>query len=256
MLLTLEELDQLAGVRHGFFTREGGVSQGLYASLNCGFGSQDDRNCVARNRALAMAGLDLGDDALVTLYQTHSANAVPVEEPWAPTAAPRADGMATRRPGVALGILTADCAPVLLADPDARVVGAAHAGWRGALSGVIEATVMAMEGLGAERRRITAGVGPCIGPNSYEVGPEFPGPFLALDPANDRFFRPAAKAEHWLFDLPGYVADRLRQLGLKRTAALACDTAAETDRFFSYRRSCLQSEPDYGRELSAIALET
>ncbi len=255
MLLTLEELNQLAGVRHGFFTREGGVSHGLYASLNCGFGSQDDRDCVARNRALAMARLDLGDDALVTLYQTHSANAVPVEEPWAPAAAPRADGMATSRPGIALGILTADCAPVLLADPDAGVVGAAHAGWRGALSGVLEATVEAMEGLGAERRRITAGIGPCIGPESYEVGPEFPGPFLALDPANDRFFRPAAKARHYLFDLPGFAAERLRQLGLQRTATLFGDTAAEDGRFFSYRRSRLRGEADYGRALSAIALE-
>jgi polyphenol oxidase len=162
--------------------------------------------------------------------------------------------MVTRMPSIALGILTADCAPVLFADAEARIIGAAHAGWRGADSGVLEATVTAMTNLGAAPKRIAATIGPCIAQPSYEVGPEFPAPFLAEDAANAAFFVAAARAGHFLFDLPGYVARRLGRLGLKRIARTGGDTAAEPDRFFSYRRSCLEKEPDYGREISAITL--
>lgn len=241
------------GIRHGFFTRTGGVSSGLYASLNVGGGSRDERANLAANRARAMAAFDLPGPALVTAYQVHSATAVAVAGPW-PAEPPQADGLVTDTPGVALGILTADCAPILFADPDARVIGAAHAGWRGALNGVAEATVAAMESLGARRGRIRAAVGPCIGPASYEVGPEFPAPFLAHDPRTERFFRPAARERHHMFDLPGYVAHRLKALGLGVVEALGLDTCADEARFFSYRRSTLRKEPDYGRGLSAIVI--
>jgi polyphenol oxidase len=241
------------GVRHGFFGRQGGVSSGIYASLNVGSGSRDDRANVIENRARAMATFDLPGNALVTAYQVHSSTALTVAGPWLDTP-PQADGLATDKPGVALGILTADCAPILFADADARVIGAAHAGWRGAVGGIGEATVKAMESLGAKRARIHAAVGPCIGVASYEVGAEFPAPFLALDPANQRFFRVAARAGHFMFDLPGYVSSRLTALGLGAVETLCFDTCAGEDRFFSYRRSCLRKEPDYGRELSAIVL--
>ncbi|HTI88477.1 MAG TPA: peptidoglycan editing factor PgeF [Alphaproteobacteria bacterium] len=243
----------LPGVRHGFFTREGGVSSGLYASLNVGNGSRDDQRNVRENRERAATALGVARDALVTIYQVHSATAVTVAAPFEGTP-PQADGMATSEPGLALGILTADCAPILFADPHAKVIGAAHAGWRGALNGVIEATVSAMETLGAKRAEIRAAVGPCIGPASYEVGPEFPAPFLALDGAAERFFRPAPRDRHYLFDLPGYVRHRLRALGLAAADIVALDTCADETRFFSYRRTTLRREPDYGRGLSAIAL--
>jgi purine-nucleoside/S-methyl-5'-thioadenosine phosphorylase / adenosine deaminase len=241
------------GIRHGFFTRAGGVSTGLYDSLNIGGGSRDDRANVIENRARAMAAFDLPGSALVTAYQIHSTTALTVAGPW-PDAPPHADGLATDKPGVALGILTADCAPILLVDPDAKVIGAAHAGWRGAVGGIGEATVTAMESLGAARRRIHAAVGPCIGVASYEVGPEFPAPFLAADPGNERFFRTASRDGHFMFDLAGYVASRLAALGLGAVETLRFDTCANEERFFSYRRSCLRNEADYGRELSAIVL--
>ena len=240
-------------VVHGFFTREGGVSSGLYRSLNIGGGSRDDRAAVAANRARAMAAFGLPADALVTAYQVHSATAVMVGGPW-PGEPPQADGLATDRPGVALGILTADCAPILFADAEARVIGAAHAGWRGALNGVAEATVMTMEKLGAKRARIRAAVGPCIGPRSYEVGSEFPAPFVALAPKAEQFFRPASRERHFLFDLPGYVRSRLAAIGLGAVDVVGADTCADENRFFSYRRSVLRKEGDYGRGLSAIAL--
>jgi hypothetical protein len=243
----------MPGIRHGFFGRQGGISTGIYASLNVGSGSRDDRANVIENRARAMAAFDLPGDALVTAYQVHSATALTVAGPW-PDAPPQADGLATDKPGVALGILTADCTPILFADPYAKVIGAAHAGWRGAVTGIGEATITAMESLGAKRARIRAAIGPCIGPASYEVGPEFPAPFLALDPANERFFRTAARDRHFMFDLPGYVSARLTALGLGAVETLRSDTCAGEDRFFSYRRSCLRKEPDYGRELSAIVL--
>ena len=252
--LMSESLSALPGVKHGFFTREGGVSKGLYASLNCGPGSEDDPAAVAENRARVMQALGLPAEALVTLYQIHSPEVVEVTEPWGGER-PKADAMVTRRPGLALGILTADCVPVLLADPKARVVGAAHAGWKGALGGVLEATVQAMTALGATADGIRAGIGPAIGQRSYEVGPEFPAPFLAQCEKNADFFCRGAREGHFHFDIKGYVARRLALAGLREIQCLPCDTCAEEARFFSYRRACLRQEDDYGRDLSAIALE-
>jgi purine-nucleoside/S-methyl-5'-thioadenosine phosphorylase / adenosine deaminase len=243
-----------SGIRHGFFTRDGGVSGGIFASLNCGFGSADDAGNVCENRGRALDALGLARDRLATCYQLHGAAVAVVDDVWTLEARPRADAMVTRRPGIALGILTADCAPVLFADAAAGVIGAAHAGWRGALTGVLGAAVQAMAELGASPQRLCAGIGPCIAQASYEVGPEFPAPFLAESPANAGFFLAAPRAGHFLFDLAGYVALKLRRLGLGRIERSGGDTAAESERFFSYRRSCLRQEPDYGRELSAIAL--
>jgi polyphenol oxidase len=247
-------LPTLAAACHAFFTREGGVSEGLFTSLNCGLGSGDDAAKVAENRRRAMAALGLDGDRLVTGYQVHSADVAIIDERWRPEERPRADALVTRREDVALGILTADCVPVLFADAEAGVIGAAHAGWRGALGGVLEATVAAMVSLGAAPQRLRAGIGPAIAQPSYEVGPEFPAPFLAQDEANAGFFRKAPRAGHFLFDLPGYVARRLARLGLGAIEHSGGDTAAEPERFFSYRRSCLRQEPDYGRALSAIRL--
>lgn len=251
-------LAALAGVRHAFFTREGGVSKGHYASLNVGFGSGDDREHVAENRRRAAAALGRPAEALNTVYQTHSPDVVRADRRWTHADAPRADAMVSDRPGLALGILTADCAPVLFAGTagDGRpVVGAAHAGWRGALGGVLEATVAEMEALGAERDGIGAAIGPCIGPESYEVGPEFPRPFLDEDPGNARFFVPGRREGYPTFDIAGYVAARLQRLGLAAVGLVAADTCADRDRFFSYRRRTLAQEPDYGRQLSAIVID-
>jgi polyphenol oxidase len=254
-MLTLGPLNAIDGIRHGFFTREGGVSQGVYASLNCGFGSSDAPDAVAANRARAMTAFGLPAEALSTVYQIHSPNVIEVEEPWAREAAPRADAMVTTRPGLALGILTADCAPVLLADRQARVVGAAHAGWRGALTGVLEATVAAMVKHGAKPDTMIAAIGPCIAQRSYEVGPEFPAPFIAAEPTDAALFQPSARAGHFMFDLRAFVARRLARAGVREVQAMPNDTCREADRFFSYRRTCLKGEKDYGRGLSAIVLE-
>jgi YfiH family protein len=249
-------LDTLArpGVAHGFFTREGGVSGGLYASLNCGFGSGDAPENVAENRARAMRGLDVAPDALVTCYQVHSPSVVEVQAPWRREEAPRADAMVTTRRGLALGILTADCAPVLFADAEAGVIGAAHAGWRGAIGGVCEATLAAMVKHGARPERVAAAIGPTIAQPSYEVGPEFPAPFLAEAPGNGDFFMPSLRKGHLRFDLGGYLERKLRGLGLGAVARAPHDTAADEARFFSWRRTWLRGEKDYGRGLSAIAL--
>lgn len=241
-------------IRHAFFTRQGGVSRGLFASLNCGFGSRDNPERVEQNRAIAAAQLHLAADRLVTCHQIHGTAIVTVERPWRRGANPRADGMVTAVPGIALGVLAADCAPVLFADPAARIIGAAHGGWRGTLAGVMEATVLAMAALGARPERIHAGIGPCIAQPSYEVGPEFAAAFAAADQASGGFFMPAARAGHFLFDLPGYIADRLARLDLAAIERAPHDTAAEEALFFSYRRACLRGEPDYGRGLAAIAL--
>jgi len=251
-MIRLAELDS-RGVAHGFFTRDGGVSLGIYASLNCGWGSGDDPDAVAENRARAASLLGVARDAIATNNQVHGAGVMTVEKAWPPGARPKADGMVTKTRGVALGILTADCVPVLFADRDAGVIGAAHAGWRGALGGVLDATVRAMAALGADPKRIHAGIGPAIAQPSYEVGPEFPAPFLAQDPSHARYFvsQPNGK---YRFDLPAYVRARLAALGLGGVSATGGDTAAEPARFFSYRRSRLLGEPDYGRLLSAIAL--
>jgi hypothetical protein len=252
-MITLDVLENCGPVRHAFFTRDGGVSEGVYASLNCGFGSGDDPDKVARNRAIAADALGLAEDRLVTCYQIHSAEVLTVEQPWRRENSPRADGLVTARPNIALGVLAADCAPVLFADPRAGVIGAAHGGWRGALTGVMEATVAAMTALGASPRRIRAGIGPCIAQQSYEVGPEFPGRFAAIDDASAAFFVPAERPGHFRFDLPGYIGHRLAKLDLAAIANAACDTVADPERFFSYRRACLTGERDYGRALAAIA---
>lgn len=254
-MITATQLDTLPRVRHAFFSRRGGVSTGLFASLNCGFGSGDGRANVETNRARAMRRLGLGGDRLATAYQIHSANVICAEEPWDPVTGPRGDALVTRRPGLAVGILTADCAPVLFADAGAGVVGAAHGGWKGALGGVVEATVEAMVALGARADHITAAVGPCIHQASYEVGPEFLDTFADADPGTARFFLDAERPGHFLFDLPGYLASRLGRLGLAAVEVLDHDTCADEERFFSYRRATKRHEPDYGRGLSAIALE-
>lgn len=241
-------------LRHGFFTREGGVSSGIYASLNCSLASGDDVANVAENRRRVLAELGLPAEALATVYQVHSPDIVTVDEPWPHDRRPKADAMLTKRKGVALGILTADCTPVLFADERAGIVAAAHAGWRGAVGGVLEATVQAMLHEGASLTRLIAAIGPCIGFNSYEVGPEFPAPFLAQDPENARFFRAAPRPRHHLFDLPGYVRARLQVAGVQHIDGTGGDTAREDERFFSYRRTCRAGEKRYGLQISAICL--
>ena len=253
-MIQADALRDCARIRHGFFTRQGGVSAGIYASLNCGYGSNDAPANVTENRRRALALIGLPPEALATTYQIHSADVVEVTKPWPLEARPRVDAMVTTRPGVALGIATADCVPVLLADAEAGVIGAAHAGWRGAVTGVVEAVVHSMVERGAEPGRMRAVVGPCIAQASYEVGPEFPQPFLQQDPENRRFFVPSKRAGHFMFDLPGYVVSRLRRLGIGGAVSVGRDTCAEADLFFSYRRTTLAGEKDYGRGLSVIAL--
>jgi YfiH family protein len=241
-------------IRHAFFTREGGVSTGIYASLNGGLGSSDDPSRVHENRRRMADRLGVSEAALVSLHQIHSAEAIVVERPWGPHDRPRADGMATSVPGIALAISTADCGPVLFADPQAGVVGACHAGWRGALGGVLEATLGAMEKLGAARESITAVLGPTISQAAYEVGAELVAGFRHADPGNERFFRPAARNGHAMFDLPGYIEARLTKAGVESVVDLGRCTYREEALFFSYRRTTHRSEPDYGRLISAIAL--
>lgn len=243
----------LPGVRHGFFTRAGGVSTGIYAGLNCGPGSDDTPAAVAENRRRVAEAL--GADDLATAHQVHGADAAVAAPGWTATTRPRVDALVTDRPGQAVGVLAADCAPVLFADTEAGVVGAAHAGWRGALDGVLASAVGAMERLGARRGRIAAVLGPCIRQPSYQVGPEFPAPFLAQDPAHAAFFASWPDApDRWAFDLAGYVRARLAALGLAAVADVAADTYPDADRFFSYRRSTHRGAPDYGRQVSAIAV--
>lgn len=243
---------RLAGTSHGFLGRRGGASSGIYSSLNVGLGSDDDPAAVAANRHLAAAAVAPGA-ALVTLFQVHGADVVTVTTPIADDARPCADALVTDRPGLALGILTADCAPILLADVAAGVVGAAHAGWKGGLGGVAEATVAAMERLGADRDRIAAAIGPCIAKGSYEIDDAFLARFAATDVAYERFFG-AARSGHHRFDLEGFVASRLAAAGVRKVHALGLDTYADEARFFSYRRATHRGEPDYGRQLSLIAL--
>jgi polyphenol oxidase len=241
-------------ISHAFFTREGGVSTGIYASLNGGLGSSDDPAHVAENRRRMADRLGVAETALVSLHQIHSAETIVVERPWGRHDRPRADGMVTRVPGIALAISTADCGPVLFADPKGGVVGAAHAGWRGALGGVLEATLGAMERLGAARDRITAVLGPTISQAAYEVGAELVAGFRQADPGNERFFRPAARDRHAMFDLPGYIGARLARAGVSSVVNLGRCTYREEALFFSYRRTTHRGEPDYGRLISAIAL--
>ena len=252
-LITVAALNDLSGVRHAFFTREGGYSAGGYGSLNCGLMSGDDRAKVEANRALAVAQLDLAADRLAAVRQVHSAKPVIVDDAWPPAEWPEADAMVTKRRGIALGVLGADCAPVLFADREAGVIAAAHAGWRGALSGILDSTLRAMVGLGAKPEKVVAVVGPCIAQASYQVGADFPAPFLAADPDNACFF--AADGDRFRFDLPGFIAARLVKLKIGDVSRLPADTFRQEDRFFSHRRSTLAGETECGRQLSAIMLE-
>lgn len=251
-VLTSPLLD-LPGVRHAFFTRQGGVSAGRYDSLNVGQGSADVREHVVENRRRAAAWFDLPEAALNTCYQIHSAIAVEAHEPWHGVR-PEADGVVATRRGLACGALAADCAPILFADPKAGVVAAAHAGWKGALGGIAEATVARMTDLGARPANIVAAVGPCIGPASYEVGPEFRDRFVADEAENARFFHQAGGASQPNFDLPAFVLHRLRRAGVGACEWIGRDTCAEEEHFFSNRRAFKRGEPDFGRLLSAIAL--
>ncbi|HEX4409182.1 MAG TPA: peptidoglycan editing factor PgeF [Xanthobacteraceae bacterium] len=244
----------LTGIRHAFFTRDGGVSDGIYASLNGGTGSKDDTGKVAENRARMAAAVGVEPHRFLTAYQIHSPTVVVAEEPWTSETRPRADAIVTRLRTLAIGIATADCGPILFADPRAQVIGAAHAGWRGALTGVSEATIEAMERLGAKRSDIRAVIGPMIRQSNYEVGSDLIERFAAEDSASSRFFAPAARDGHALFDLGGYVASRLARAGVGHVEDLGLCTYGEPERFFSYRRTTHRGEADYGRHVNAIAL--
>ena len=241
-------------IRHAFFTREGGVSEGIYESLNGGIGSNDAPDRVRENRARMAAALGVVPTHLVSCYQIHSPNVIVAEQPWTRENAPRADAIVTRVTGLAIGVTTADCGPILFADGEAGIVGAAHAGWKGALTGVLEATIAAMEKLGAQRERISAAIGPLIRQPNYEVGAEFVDRFTAEDSANARFFAPAAREAHAMFDLPDYIKSRLERAEIQGVEDLGLCTYAQPARFFSYRRTTHLAEPDYGRHVNAIAL--
>ena len=249
-ILRAQNLSRDSGIAHGFFGRAGGVSHGLYESLNCGLGSADDTTHVIENRRRVQSAL--GADTLCTLYQVHSAKAVIIDKPW--VTGPEADAMATRAKGIALGILSADCAPILLADGEAGVIGAAHAGWKGALGGIVESAISAMEQLGARRPRIAAAIGPCISQANYEVTDAFRQRFVEADAANDRFFDAGARHGHAQFDLDGFVAERLNRAGVDNVSRLSRCTYAHESEFFSFRRATHRRETDYGREISAIVL--
>jgi polyphenol oxidase len=253
-ILTSPLLAELPGVRHAFFTRQGGVSDGVFDSLNVGLGSGDDPLCVAENRERAARVLGGDAASLATCYQIHSAMTVTIDAPFG-NERPWADAVVTGAPGLICGALAADCAPVLIADPQARVVAAVHAGWRGALAGVVGSAIDAMVWLGADPVRMSAAVGPCIGPASYEVGLEFLDAFADNNPANACFFAPGVTADKRLFDLPAYVLSRLAAAGVARAEWIGHDTLTEEDRFFSNRRAVQRGESDYGRLLSAITLD-
>jgi len=253
-MLQAHALSNLPGIRHAFFTRAGGVSQGIYESLNSGVGSNDDPANVTENRARMAASLGVAPERFLTAYQIHSPQVVTVEAPWSPSERPKADAIVTRTPGLAIGVSTADCGPVLLADPEARVIGAAHAGWRGALTGVIEATVAAMETLGAKRDRMVAAAGPMIRQPNYEVGQDLLDRFVAVEPSNVRFFIRANRPGHMMFDLAGYVVSQLRRAEIAQIEDVGLCTYANPAQFYSYRRATHLAEPDYGRHVNAIVL--
>jgi purine-nucleoside/S-methyl-5'-thioadenosine phosphorylase / adenosine deaminase len=254
MTLASPLLSAIPGLRHAFFSREGGVSEGIYAGLNGGIGSNDAAENVAENRRRMAEHMGVGPDRLLTLYQVHSPDVVVATAPWASDARPKADAMVTRTENLAIGVTAADCGPILFVDPNARVIGAAHAGWKGALTGVLESTVETMEKLGADRSGIVAAVGPLIRQNSYEVGPEFVARFLETDADNALFFLPGERDGHAMFDLGGYIRMRLENAGILMVDDLGIDTYSD-ERFFSYRRSVHRKEGDYGRHVHAIALE-
>lgn len=254
MKVESSSLSALDGIRHAFFTRAGGVSGGIYQSLNSGIGSQDDAAHVTENRARMAQALGVDARNLITAFQIHSPNVVIAQEAWRVETRPRADAIVTKTPGLAIGVSTADCGPLLFADAQARVIGAAHAGWRGAFSGVIEGTIAAMEQLGAARSRISVALGPLIRQPNYEVSQGFVDEFLRADESHARFFSPAARDGHAMFDLPGFIAARLEKNGIGGFEDIGLCTYADPDRFYSYRRSTHRAEPDYGRHVNAIVL--
>ena len=247
-------LSAVPGLRHAFFSRDGGVSGGIYASLNGGIGSNDDPTNVAENRRRMAEQIGVTTDRFLTLFQVHSPDVVVASAPWDAASRPRADAIVTRAPGLAVGVTAADCGPILFVDPNARVIGAAHAGWKGALTGIVESTVDAMEGLGAERAGIVAAIGPLIRQPSYEVGNEFVERFVDADAENVLFFLPASREGHAMFDLAGFIRMRLENAGVSVIDDIGVDTYSD-ERFFSYRRSVHRKEPDYGRHVHAIMLE-
>lgn len=251
--ITCNNLNNLKGIKHGFFTRPGGYSEGVYESMNCGPGSNDDPENVRKNRAAAMRALGFADEKnLYSLYQIHSNKVMHITT--VPDEKYEFDALVTTTPGLALGILTADCTPILFADKSGGVIGAAHAGWKGAIGGVIENTITEMEKLGAVRKNISTAIGPTIAQESYEVGQEFYDRFLEESKANTRFFVPSIKMGHFMFNLPLYVASRLEKAGIESIEDCAMDTCALREDFFSYRRNCLEGIKDYGRNLSVIAI--
>ncbi len=253
MFVASPDLAALPGIRHAFFTREGGVSEGIYASLNGGLGSNDAREAVTENRSRMAATMGVAADRLLSVHQVHSADVVVATGPWQGDK-PRADAMVTTVEGLALGVSSADCGPILFADAEARVIGAAHSGWKGAFTGIGAATLEAMERLGARRERVTAVLGPTIGPNAYEVGPEFVDRFVAADSVYERFFRPSPREGHAMFDLPAFIGAHFRAAGVGRFVDLGLCTYSDPARFFSYRMTTHRGEPDYGRLISAVAL--
>lgn len=254
MKLASPLLSAVPGLRHAFFTREGGVSEGLYAGLNGGLGSGDDPVRVLENRRRMAGHLGVGPEQFLNVHQIHSPDAVIATGPWQGPARPKADAIVTRQEGLAIGVTTADCGPILFVDPNARVIGAAHAGWKGALTGVLESTIETMEQLGAERGRMIAAIGPMIRRESYEVGGEFVARFIEADADNAVFFLPSMREGHAMFDLAGFIRMRLERAGVLMIDDIGIDTYSD-ERFFSYRRSVHRKEPDYGRLVHAIALE-
>ncbi|MFB6415036.1 MULTISPECIES: peptidoglycan editing factor PgeF [Bradyrhizobium] len=254
MTLVSPLLSAVPGLRHAFFTREGGVSGGIYAALNGGLGSSDDQALVAENRRRMAEHVGVAPERFLSLHQIHSPDVLVAEAPWPSGPRPKGDALVTKTPGIALGVSTADCGPVLFVDPNARVIGGAHAGWKGALTGVLEATISAMERLGATRGGIIAAIGPLIRQESYEVGNEFVARFIEADADNAMFFIPSVREGHAMFDLAGLIRKRLDAAGILMIDDLGVDTYAD-ERFFSYRRSVHRKEPDYGRHVHAIALE-
>jgi polyphenol oxidase len=254
MRLASPLLSAIPGLRHAFFTREGGVSDGIYAALNGGLGSNDDPGNVRENRRRMAAQMGVTPEYFLSIWQIHSPDAVVASGPWQNASRPRADAMVTRTEGLAIGITAADCGPILFADPTARVIGAAHAGWKGALTGIVESTVAAMEKLGAERSGIVAAIGPVIRQHSYEVGGEFVERFIEADAQNAVFFIPSEREGHAMFDLAGFIRTRLEDAGVLMIDDIGVDTYSD-ERCYSYRRSVHRKEPDYGRHVHAIALE-
>lgn len=253
-MITIKKLETLPKIKHGFFSREGGVSTGIYSSLNCGFGSKDLVNNVTENRNRVLLEMGMQNGSLLTCNQIHSPNALTIKKPWTIKNTPKADGMVTSIPGLVLGILTADCAPVLFADAKLGIIGAAHAGWQGALSGILESTLTEMANLGSCYDDIHVAIGPCISVDSYEVGPEFLKRFLHSSPENSKHFMPSVKEDHYMFDLTSYIESRLQNAGINEIYQTGYDTCRDKSLFYSFRRSILREETDYGRGLSVISI--